>query len=118
MKRCFLIGTLLLIVFSCVYHDTSLIPEESQPPENPVSCDDLAVSWQNDIRPIMQASCVIPDCHDGISLRSWNSYNEAKRSASAIKRRTQDRSMPVDSSLPQEQIDKIACWVDAGSPNN
>jgi hypothetical protein len=76
------------------------------------------ISWINDILPIMTTSCANSGCHDGVSRRDWRNYDEVKQFAQAIKRRTRDRSMPFDKTLPQDQIDKISCWVDDGALNN
>jgi hypothetical protein len=77
-----------------------------------------AISWQNDILPILTASCANPGCHDGVSRRDWRNYNEVKTYAQAIKSKTRDRSMPFDKTLPDDQIEKISCWVDDGALNN
>jgi hypothetical protein len=76
------------------------------------------ISWQNEILPIMKASCATSGCHDGVSRRDWRNYNEVKLNAEAIKRKTRDRSMPFDKTLPDDDIDKISCWVDDGALNN
>lgn len=100
-----------LILFSCVYHDTAPQPSPGY------VCDSL-VSWENDILPIMINACATSGCHDGISRRDWSDYNEVKRYAESIKIRTVNRSMPFDETLPQDQIDMIACWVDNGAMEN
>jgi hypothetical protein len=76
------------------------------------------VSWQNDILPIIEASCAVSGCHDGITYEDWRDYDNVKQYAAVIREKTQNRSMPFDRTLPQEQIDKIACWVDDGALNN
>jgi hypothetical protein len=111
MKR----SALLLFVFlfvECVYHDLSV----DEPPT--FTCDAATISWQNDVLPIMQTSCAQSGCHDGISRLDWADYDEVKEYANAIKQKTQDRSMPFDGPLPQDQIDIIACWVNNGALNN
>jgi hypothetical protein len=110
LKRfCFFILN-LVIIGSCVNHD--LYPD----PVEPIDCS--TITWQNHILPIMIESCATSSCHDGISRLDWRDYNLVKRYATDVKNKTQDRSMPFDSTLPQEQIDMIACWVDSGAPNN
>jgi hypothetical protein len=101
---------------ACTYHDLgNLDGPEAEPP---FVCDN-EVSWQHEILPIMETSCALSGCHDGISRRDWTDYDEVKRYATAIKQRTQDRSMPFDGPmLSQDQINIIACWVDSGAPNN
>lgn len=95
---------------SCVYHDFS--PKESNEVCNPQT------SWQTDILPILETRCAISECHDGITRRNFTSYEEVKQYAFSIKQRTINRSMPFDGPLPQDQIDKIACWVDNGAVEN
>jgi hypothetical protein len=76
------------------------------------------ISWQNDILPILTVSCANQGCHDGVTRRDWRNYNEVKTYAQAIKSKTRDRSMPFDKTLPDDQIEKISCWVDDGALNN
>ena len=76
-------------------------------------------SWANDIKPIMEKSCAITGCHNGVSRsNNFNDYASAKSHASSIKSKTRDRSMPFDGTLTQNQIDVISCWVDDGALNN
>jgi hypothetical protein len=76
-------------------------------------------SWSDDILPIMEKNCAISGCHNGVSrANNFREYASAKTHAKAIKTKTQDRSMPFDGSLTQNQIDLIACWVDDGALQN
>jgi hypothetical protein len=77
------------------------------------------VSWQKDILPIMQTRCAITGCHNGISrVNDWRVYTQVKANAADIRMRTQNKSMPFDSGMPQANIDLIACWIDEGAQNN
>lgn len=76
-------------------------------------------SWLNDIKPIMEKNCAISGCHNGVSRsNNFREYTSAKSFANSIKIKTQDRSMPFDGSLTQNEIDLIACWVDDGALQN
>ena len=76
-------------------------------------------SWANDIRPIMEKNCTMSGCHNGVSRSNdFREYNSAKAHAKSIKSKTQDKSMPFDGSLTQNEIDLIACWVDDGALQN
>jgi hypothetical protein len=76
-------------------------------------------SWSNDILPIMEKNCAITGCHNGTSRsNNFSQYASAKSFAKTIKSKTQDRTMPFDGSLTQQQIDLIACWVDDGALQN
>jgi hypothetical protein len=78
------------------------------------------VSYQNDIKPIMNASCAISGCHNGDngSIRNWTIFANVQSNAQDIKLRTGNKSMPLTGSLTQDQINLIACWVDDGALNN
>ena len=76
------------------------------------------VSWTNDIKPIMENSCALSGCHNGSSRPDLRKFETAKSNAKSIKSKTQDRSMPREGTLTQQQIDMIACWVDDGALQN
>lgn len=107
---------LVILLGACTYHDLNDFTVGEN--EEPFVCDP-ETSWQNDILPILEKSCAVSGCHDGISRRDWTDYNEVKQYAAAFKQRTQDRSMPFDGPpLSQEHINVIACWVDSGAQEN
>jgi hypothetical protein len=76
------------------------------------------VSWTSDIKPIVENSCALSGCHNGSSRADLRNFENAKFYAKSIKSKTQDRSMPREGTLTQQQIDIIACWVDDGAPQN
>lgn len=110
----------LFLLFSCAYHDLSEDPAPGSPEDPPKQniCEERTVSWQADVLPIIQQSCAISGCHNGISRTDLRRYELAKANASDIKAFTQDRSMPFEGTITQQQIDLIGCWVDAGAPQN
>lgn len=76
-------------------------------------------SWINDIKPLLETKCSISGCHNGVSRSNdFRQYNSAKSFAKSIKSKTQDRSMPFDGTLTQNEIKIIACWVDDGALQN
>lgn len=77
------------------------------------------VSWSNDIRPIMETYCAVSGCHNGTSRSNdFRKYSSVRFYSKSIRSKTQERSMPFDRSLTQDQIDIIACWIDDGMPEN
>lgn len=76
-------------------------------------------SWANDIRPILEKNCAVSGCHNGVSRSNdFREFSSAKTYAKSIKSMTQDRSMPFDGSITQDEINLITCWVDDGAPQN
>jgi len=94
----------------------------------PTQTQDDAITYHRDIRPLFEAKCV--SCHqDGqIGEGVLTSYEEVAARSTVIKQQVQDRLMPpwhagkgcndyqYDSSLSDEEIERIASWVDAGMP--
>lgn len=77
------------------------------------------ISWTNDVRGIIQTSCCKSGCHiEGTGRIDFTKFSNVKAYAAAIKSKTQNRSMPYDGTLPDDQIQMIACWVDDGAPAN
>jgi mono/diheme cytochrome c family protein len=84
-----------------------------------VACAEPVV-FTTHIAPIIQTNCAISGCHaaGGISPE-LTSYEKVKARAADVRHETGSGEMPPSYSnknLSQEQIDKIACWVEQGMP--
>lgn len=110
-----MVRILVLIIF-CLWLSSCVSNDLPGP-----NCENLEVSFQNDIKPIIEVNCLInnPTCHGmNTSIPNWSVFSEVQSHAQIIKTKTQDRSMPQIGSLSQTQIDLIACWVDNGAKDN
>lgn len=77
------------------------------------------VSLSTDIAPIINSNCAISGCHvSGSQSPNLSSSSGIINSAGRVKARTSARTMPLNGSLTDSEIDIIACWVDAGAKNN
>ena len=76
------------------------------------------VSFSNTISPIISNNCVVPGCHSGTQFPDFRNFDNIQDNAAQIKIRTGSLSMPQIGSLTQNEIDKIACWVEDGALNN
>jgi hypothetical protein len=86
-------------------------------------CDDTVVSYQNDIKPILEANCIKSNCHNGDlgAERNWSVLAKVQAKADKIKEFTGNGTMPLDiapTGLPQNERDLIACWVNSGALDN
>jgi hypothetical protein len=104
---------------------TVAVPGAEQPAATPNQ-----VTFAKDIAPILQRSCV--NCHrvGSIAPMPLTTYEEVRPWAKAIRQKVSTREMPPwgidknmgiqkfknDISLSNDEIDKIARWVDAGAP--
>jgi hypothetical protein len=78
------------------------------------------VSFETDIKPILEANCILSGCHNGDNgaAINWTVFDNVKAKASGIKSRTTSKDMPRGGSISLAQIEIIACWVDDGALNN
>jgi len=80
------------------------------------------VSFQSEIEAIINTNCAVSGCHvSGTSRPDFTVFSNIQSRAGGIKSRTQAGTMPPASSgnsLSEEEIQKIACWVDDGAQNN
>ncbi|GJM28352.1 MAG: hypothetical protein DHS20C17_09870 [Cyclobacteriaceae bacterium] len=94
-----------------------------------ISIESLTVSYQNDVKPIIETVCTISGCHNGDNNgsygqnRNWLVFTNVQNNAFNIKTRinrdpSQPGHMPKEGSLSQDEIALITCWVDGGAPDN
>lgn len=76
------------------------------------------VSWENEIEPIITTNCALQNCHGGSQSPDFREFANVADNADKIKTRTGNGTMPPGGSLPDDQVEAIACWVDDGAPNN
>lgn len=76
------------------------------------------ISYSSSIKAIIENSCAVSGCHNGSVSPDLRSFSTIQSRAGAIKSRTANGSMPRGSTLSQNQIEMIACWVDDGALQN
>jgi len=70
-------------------------------------------TYTQDIKPIFQNRC--SRCHDYLGDKNWQVYQNAYTHRDMIKVKMLDKSMPPDTSIPQEERDLIVKWIDKGA---
>ena len=109
----------VLLMSSCtkdVGADPALLPKV-------INCD--SVKYSTTIKPIIDASCATPGCHvpGGSGSGDFTTFPDValKVQNGSFKARVIDGTpgfMPAAGRLPDDQIEKIKCWLNAGAPNN
>ena len=111
----YLIGVGLLFFFSCAYDNAEDLYGKAE-------CPPGGVHFSDTIEPIISMNCAVAGCHvTGSQLPTLETYEQIAANASLIKDRTSSGIMPPPTSgisLSAEEINNIACWVDAGAPQN
>ena len=88
------------------------------------SSDCEKITYSKDIEPIMKTNCATKGCHvpNGASP-DLTIFQGAKESADngQLKKRMIDGNpsfMPSSGKLSDTDLEKVACWINAGAPNN
>lgn len=88
----------------------------------PVSRGNTGISFANEVKAIIDTNCAVSGCHNGANgeSRNYSVFQTLKNSASSVKERTANKSMPPagKTALTANEIAKIACWVEDGAANN
>lgn len=134
------VTTLVLFVVT-VFFGCKHSPPEKQINQNPTGgidnpCDPDTVYFVNDVLPLLTSSCAYAGCHDaasrqdGVNLSTYATILASADVEPGSPRRSDlyevitendpDKVMPPPpaSKLTQEQIDKIAKWIEQGAKNN
>lgn len=78
-----------------------------------------SVSLTSDIMPIIASNCALSGCHvSGARSPDFTQKSNVLGTASDIKLRTENGSMPPSGNLSADELEKIKCWVDAGAQDN
>ncbi len=96
----------LVLIASCKKDSGKLTP----------SCDGAHPTYQSQIKSIIDNRCATSNCHP-----NYNTYEgllPALQGGDFRREVLVDQTMPQGSSLTQDQINKIQCWVNDGFPEN
>jgi len=103
---------LLLLFSSCLTNVETPIVEED-PTIDPCA----EITFSQNVKQIIDNNCV--QCHgSGGNFPNLTTYNGVSANAALVKSETVSRRMPQGTSLTNEEISAISCWVDAGALNN
>ena len=109
MKEKFLCFNVLLVVLTACKKDKDT--EKLTP-----ACDGSSPTYQNTIKSIIDARCATAGCHP-----NYNTYQGLRNDLEGGDFRREvlvNQTMPQGSSLTQDQLNKIQCWVNDGYPEN
>lgn len=88
---------------------------------NTVVTEQLIVSYEAQIKPILITNCMIEGCHCTGNPLCFSTYEEVLDKAEGIRNRTTNKAMPPANSgkmLNDTEIRQIANWVYQGTKNN
>ncbi len=107
-----------VLLGSCYYDKEELLYPGAN---RPVDCATVPAKFSADVSPIISSKCATAGCHNttaagGVVLQTYAQISAAKDRINV--RCVVQKSMPPSGPLPQADINKIKCWIDAGAPNN
>jgi len=113
-----LLPLMFICFFSSCYYDNE---EELYP--NAIPCDTAAVTFSDNIEPIISASCAIPSCHVPIGsangvFQSYSGIKSKVDNGSFMDRVIIQQDMPPNGDLSSCEIEQLKIWIDEGAPNN
>ena len=101
--------------------------EDPGPGEPNMLCEDVSISYANDILPIINSTCALSDCHVfGFEHGDYTTYFGLKAkvdNGTLVTQVVSGRTMPPADSpgptlLSNEQIQAFLCWINEGGLDN
>lgn len=86
-----------------------------------INCSNIVVSYANDIAPLLTTECNTSGCHrDNFSAGDFTTYSgiKAKANNGSLRSEIINKSMPINGSLSDTEIQKIVCWIESGALEN
>lgn len=116
MKKKIVFVLFILTLYSCYFDNEEEL-------YGPVSCDVSAITYSNDVLPIINASCATTGCHvsGGTGPGDFTNYNELKAKVDNGTFNTRvlvQQNMPPNSSLSDCELQTLEAWIDSGAQNN
>jgi len=122
LKICLLAFLSFLIIQAC---STDVLP----PSTIPDFCGSEAKSFELDVKPIILNSCAYSGCHvqgsDSGDFTSYNGILSSLENGKINSRALEIRDMPASyapagkpTSLTEEEIEILSCWIAQGFPDN
>ncbi|MCB0705407.1 MAG: hypothetical protein KDC34_08865 [Saprospiraceae bacterium] len=103
----------------------SCVSDKLDPIENLLNCDSLALSYEIEMKPIIDKSCAYAGCHiSGSSIGDFSTYTGmfSLLETNAVEDRVLNLGdMPPDfvteeAALSPDEIEFFSCWLESGYP--
>ena len=104
----------LSLLFVCMFFSCERNVEEDNISEEDI-CDP-EISFARDVEPIIDTRCL--ECHSGTIFPDLRTFSGITDNARSIQQQVVSREMPQGSTLPDDQIELISCWIDNGALDN
>lgn len=108
--------SLLFMMNSCYYDNA-----EDLYPTDTTSIDSTTITYQANVKSILETHCAISGCHvSGTGRQPFTTYTEVKNSITNynLEGRIQDGTMPPGGNIPQADVDVVVYWIQNGTPEN
>jgi len=117
-----LFNVILITFFSILLSLFSSCKKEKEDDLNNLDCSKISAGYSSSVKPIIAANCLSSGCHNaGSTNGDFTDYAGLKEKASngtLDTRVIQQKNMPPSGALSMDNLKKIKCWLNSGSPNN
>ena len=88
-------------------------------PKPPLDCSTTFITYDNDIKNILDATCNVADCHDDNTQSSFGDYSSLDASRmNSIATNVKMGLMPPSGDITSGAADTIRCWMENGFLQN
>lgn len=115
MNKIFILGLLVFGLSSCYYDN-----EEDLYPIDPSDCETAGLTYDNEIKVLINSNCSTRGCHyTGSQEPTLTNYQEVKDNLDRIsKQALEERTMPPSGPLATCEHNQLTQWIADGAPEN
>jgi hypothetical protein len=119
---------LIFLMITVAFYYTSCTKDRATPSLG-TNCANVNSKYSTGIKPFVQAKCAVSGCHTSIGTGNGDftvyeglaAKGDAPIGNGSLRRRIVNHEppqMPPNTSLSEEEIQEMDCWLRQGSPNN
>ena len=124
MKKINLIPLIVIGSLIWIQMTQSSCTNDKLPEPNNMICDSLQITYDNQVKPIIDASCAFVGCHvqgfvngDLSSFATMTPYINGNNAAFEQEVIT-NKTMPIGGVLSDAELEILQCWVNSDYPEN
>ena len=108
-----------VFIFFILYTTLNIFSCTDKLPKPPLDCNTTFITYDNDIKSILDATCNVPGCHDDVNNISFGNYSSlGEPLMNSIATNVEMGLMPPSGDISAGAADTIRCWMENGFLQN